>query len=137
MTTNNGRLRAVFLIGLLGWMGLSTLLGCASTGPQRKELLAGQVESFHHNLRWKRLHESAAFVTPASRDDFVRRYRDRMEDLQIDSHEVEAVSFLPDSDYGSHTTGAVVRVISREVELPDVTRRKVEREQTWLFLENN
>jgi hypothetical protein len=110
--------------------------GCATT-PQRHDMLVTQVEGFHHNMRWKRLNHAAAFVTPEQRGAFLDAYRDRMENLQLDEYSVESVDFLPPGEHPAKATQATVRVIRHQVELPDVTRRKIERGQTWVFLEKN
>jgi hypothetical protein len=111
----------------------SGLLACAHT--TRQELLVKNSANFHNELRWKRLNEAAMQVAPWEKEAFFAAYRDRSETLQIEDYELESIAFpLPGTaGYADEPTMATIHINRYEVEAPEVTRRKIKREEKWIY----
>ncbi len=116
-----------FLLGLL----LTT--GCAASS--QSTTLMPQVSEFHRNLRWKRVEQAVLYVAPEQRSEFLDKYRDRIEVLDIDEYRVDRVEYPRPGEpaYADPATTAIVSVVRFQVELPDVTRQKVTTQERWVY----
>lgn len=112
------------------------LAACAHTS--RRDLLVKHSANFHNELRWKRLQEASIQVAPWEKQAFFKLYRDRSETLQIEDYELESIAFpLPGTDnYAEEPTMATININRFEVEAPEVTRRKIKRQETWMYHES-
>ena len=109
--------------------------GCGRT--THEALLMQQASAYHKDIRWMRLGEASARITPAQREKFLDAYRDRTETLQLEDYMVDAILYPQpgEAGYAAEPTLATLKVHRFEVESPEVTRRKVNLTEKWWFLD--
>lgn len=114
---------------------LLLLFATACGHMSRQELLFVQSGAFHNDLRWKRLGEAGVRVVPWKKAEFFDAYRDRLETLQIEDYELEAIAFpgAGEPGYAEEPTMATLHMKRYQVEAPSVTRDKVKIDERWLY----
>lgn len=117
----------------LGWSG------CATQKQQGKGLRSA-VNSYHDNLRWKRLSAASKYRVAEKRAGFMERYLAVEDDLSIDTIEVRDVTFLPESE----PLTANVVVTAEAYLLPStvlrkhvITERWEQRGEVWRLVESS
>lgn len=117
---------------------VAALLFAACGRASRQDLLVKHSANFHNELRWKRLQEASIQVAPWEKQAFFKFYRERAETLQIEDYELESIAFPLEGaeNYAKEPTMATITIHRYEVEAPEVTRRKIKREEQWMYHES-
>ncbi len=122
-------------MALLLVFGQGAFSACAARrqAQKRQDQLNEQVADFHKNLRWKRVPQAASHVDPEERADFLERYGDSTDVLNIESIVIESLAYGKPGQAPDEVTTATVFVLRREIEIPDVTLRKVRKVEHWRY----
>ena len=101
----------------------------------REQLLMQQATAFHNDVKWKRFNEATVRVVPWRRLDFLKKYGDSAETLQVDEYELDGVLSPVEGEpgYAATPTLATFKLHRYQVESPEVTRRKVDLTEKWLY----
>ncbi|MEL6546837.1 MAG: hypothetical protein AAFQ82_19580, partial [Myxococcota bacterium] len=124
----HSRAYAVTRIAIAALLGaLCALCACANTRGGGGEGLKVAVNSYHDNLRWKRINNASTYRLPDERAEFLARYLAVEDDLSIDAIEVRGVTFVPNSE----PLAADVVVTAEAYMLPSTVLKKHVITERW------
>jgi hypothetical protein len=134
------RVRALFVA-----LALPLLTGCAIGAglfepfarllPDPVPDVDNSVNAYNQNLRWGRVREASAQVTPDQREKFFELFDESTSGLRFTSVEVLSTEPHPTKDEALAGKEFDVLVAFEYIRLPALDERKLRQKQTWRYVE--